>query len=288
MLEYCNRAVDPLPLTWSAFDIAGRDEMTSGPPQGFSESIMSHAPPVLAVCVVLLAVHTACVYAASTTETFDGKLASLNKVDTHKIVMDLVSIANSIIMSTSFTLVLMELSTDSMSRLGGRSMVSNFGLTWILGVTVYETVIYGVSRETRLEVWAHHVVVTFFVALCLTTGTLHYYQSWGGIVEGTNVFLCTLTIKKRLGLEIGTVLGVSFWASFLILRVISLPWLVYSLLNDWSTNITFVNQIEPMWRCGCLGGCGFIWALSCFWFVSLTKGMMKVLRGDGNKKDKQK
>ena len=45
-------------------------------------------------------------------------------------------------------------------------MVSNFGLTWILGVTVYETVIYGVSRETRLEVWAHHVVVTFFVALC--------------------------------------------------------------------------------------------------------------------------
>lgn len=46
MLEYCNRAVDPLPLTWSAFDIAGRDEMTSGPPQGFSESIMSHAPPV--------------------------------------------------------------------------------------------------------------------------------------------------------------------------------------------------------------------------------------------------
>ena len=72
------------------------------------------------------------------------------------------------------------------------------------------------------------------------------------------------------------------------------PLLVYSLLNDWSSEIDFVNQIVPMWRCGCLGGCGFIWALSCFWFYGLTKGMLKVLRGssinddDEGKKEKKK
>lgn len=159
-------------------------------------------------------------------------------------------------------------------------------MTWIEGVTVYETLIYVASVDFRGAVWAHHIVVMYFIGLCLTTGQLHFYQAWGGIVEGTNVFLCTLTIRKRLGIDVGVFVGVGFWASFLLLRVLSLPALMYTLTQDYELELEHIMTFVPQWRCGCLGGASFIWVLSCFWFYSLTKGMLKILRGKDEKKGK--
>ena len=46
-----------------------------------------------------------------------------------------------------------------------------------------------------------------------------------------------------------------------------------------AANPALLMSTQPVWRVGCLLSCTLIWTLSCNWFLSIAKGMLKLLRG---------
>ena len=137
-----------------------------------------------------------------------GKFVPMASAERHRLVLDMTSIANSFILCVLYVKGMQDLGGSAVERLTGTSANSHLGNVLLGAIALYEVFIYALTYDKRVAVWVHHLCVLFFVFFCLATGRLAYYQCWGGLVEGTNLFLCTLTIQKRLGFTVHWFVGV--------------------------------------------------------------------------------
>ena len=171
-------------------------------------------------------------------------------------------------------------------RFFGESPTLILGLQLHLGTCVYETVIYLIYKEKRIEMYIHHVLVIVNYGVCLLTGEMMFYSAWAGIVEGTNCFLAPLVLMQRFDCPerplkkylLYKLNGLLLWLSFLILRVTSLICLLLSLWQDAreESELHYQRVMLP-WRVGGVVTCVLLLLISSFWFVKITQGMLKGL-----------
>ena len=85
---------------------------------------------------------------------------------------------------------------------------------------------------------------------------------------------------------LNTLNGVTLWLAFLVFRVMLFPYFFYLCFrdarDDYAGTMGAVSGIEVGWS---LPVAAFLWVLSCFWALKLTRGMLKLLKGGkGGKK----
>lgn len=160
------------------------------------------------------------------------------------------------------------------------------GVCMHLATSLYETTTYILTDKT-FEFYAHHVVVLACCGSMLFTGRATAYCAWLGLVEGTNVPLCSLTLlgKVAKGSSAYVASGALLWVSYVILRVVSCPVAMYMMYNDrfvldpdrtWSYVLTGAQE-DLAWFIGVHSGGTFLWLLSMYWFYLITKGLLKAI-----------
>ena len=93
-------------------------------------------------------------------------------------------------------------------------------------------------QQKGLEFYLHHALVLLNYIDVLKTGTMQYYAAKDGLVEGTNVPLCLVILLRMFGRTshpLYTVNGILLWASYIPLRLVNLPMMVYQWIQDLST-----------------------------------------------------
>ena len=123
----------------------------------------------------------------------------------------------------------------------------------------------------------HHFVAIAANGGILLTGKLHFYASWIGIVEGTNPCLSAVFLPKRHTVESKWMVfgGIGLFFGFLGLRVINLPLVLWCSMLDFESAKETKN-ILPQFILG-QTVIVLLWVLSTFWFVKITRGVMKAL-----------
>ena len=147
----------------------------------------------------------------------------------------------------------------------------------------------------RSEILLHHVVS--FVAIgygLLVSGQCHFWGCLAALSEGSTIFLNNVMAVKlftagqsKAQKLFVTLNGVLLWLSYILCRLTVLPFWLYrfaaDLLHDEQLTAkvsTFQLILYPLSTFGIL-------LLSCYWFLLITKGLLKALGLLHAKGDKQ-
>lgn len=157
------------------------------------------------------------------------------------------------------------------------------GMCVNMGVSLYEMALYA-AHGKPLAVWLHHVAVSAALTSVLVTGQQAHYIAWIGLAELTNIPLAAVMLMQaadRRAHPLYTAAGAALWLSFLCARVGSLGGAVARLVHDGLYALPAAGRQLPfMSRWGSVLGTFFLWALSCAWFVPISKGLLKALGVD--------
>lgn len=139
----------------------------------------------------------------------------------------------------------------------------------------------------ELKFIVHHVATALAYEAALHVQQLVFFACCAGLVEGTNVFLQSITMLQRTKNKSHItyyVSGFMLWLSFLVLRVVFLPLLVYRFYLDMSAKPTkTIDKVSHAYAGMGISAVVGIWMLSCYWFASISKGLLKTLCGTGQK-----
>ena len=156
------------------------------------------------------------------------------------------------------------------------------GLSWNLGMVLYETFLYCIYGK-ELFIFAHHVLGIVVVSLALYSGTWGYFVSWCGLAEFTNMPLSLHTILGIVGLKEHPLYSSNvlvLWAGFLMTRVISMAFCAWRLSRDLFVTLPkldALDRVNPVLRYLLLPSNLFLWGISCHWFRKITLGILKAI-----------
>lgn len=204
----------------------------------------------------------------------------------HQTALDLVSSATSVILFFAYIIATLQLKDSKpsgyQSRVFGMSSLSYWAIQQHLGYNLYELIFYICVGQKDGLMYLHHFCVIANFSNILLFQYNHFYATWMGVVEGTNPFLAAVFALKRIGppwlnSPWATIFGVGLWLSFLIIRVINLPFVFAVVVKDFSTFLKDDEKdsaIVPFFGFGVIS-IFFLWVLSSFWFYRITLGMLK-------------
>lgn len=143
-----------------------------------------------------------------------------------------------------------------------------------------------------LVFYLHHVVVIPNCASMLLSGRGHLICAWLGLVEGTNIPLCTLMFLREVAREstLYVISGVSLWLFYVVLRVVSAPvcmWIIYSDTTN-HPDVAWLSKdptLQTTWLWFVFTSAAFLLGLSMLWFKQITAGLIKAI--SPKKGDKQ-
>lgn len=201
----------------------------------------------------------------------------------HELAQHVVAVPAAALMGVAYMLALLRAGTGVEARNFEASRAHWCGMCVNLGVSLYEMVLY-VAHGKPLVVWLHHVAVSSALTSVLITGQQAHYIAWIGLAELSNIPLAAVMLMQaadRRAHPLYTVAGAALWLSFLCVRVGSLGWAVVRLVNDALYALPAIGrELHFMSRWGSVLGTFFLWALSCAWFVPISKGLLKALGVD--------
>lgn len=167
----------------------------------------------------------------------------------------------------------------------GTSFYSTHSIALHLATCVYESCTY-VATGKGFVFYLHHLVVAGNAMPVLLTGRMHPYYCWVGLVEGTNVPLCLLTMFGQFpsmkGGAAHTASGAALWISYVFIRVLLPGHCMYSMFAALQSTPEKVFVFEnETWNNAWIGyffvtGI-FLWMLSMYWFYLITKGLLKAI-----------
>uniref|UniRef100_A0A7S2RIV2 TLC domain-containing protein n=1 Tax=Rhizochromulina marina TaxID=1034831 RepID=A0A7S2RIV2_9STRA len=201
--------------------------------------------------------------------------------------MNMVSLVASAAMFALYFKTFLELfwnQSDVEQRWAGTTIWSMHAINLHIACTIYEATTYVLSGK-ELQFYLHHVVVIGNCSYMLVTGRGHLWCSWLGLVEGTNVPLCSLTFLGSTSFKGGllyTLSGVMLWISYVVLRVISAPAAMYYIYLDSQNHpgsawISKDPEFNTGWYVFVYASGAFLWGLSMYWFYLITKGLLKAI-----------
>eukprot|EP00927_Polykrikos_kofoidii_P003911 TRINITY_DN11568_c1_g1_i1.p1 TRINITY_DN11568_c1_g1~~TRINITY_DN11568_c1_g1_i1.p1 ORF type:complete len:294 (-),score=35.69 TRINITY_DN11568_c1_g1_i1:31-912(-) len=146
----------------------------------------------------------------------------------------------------------------------------------------------------------HHILSLTCFGAGLVTNNMHFYGCLAGCSEISTIFLNNLALFKDVAVRgkpikdyipvwLFTLNGASLWLSFLVCRMIIFPTWLYLWASDvasspettWNRSIFIEKHIYPLVIV-------FLFLLSSYWFVLITKGLLKnigLLSGESVEED---
>ncbi|KAJ9437479.1 hypothetical protein DIPPA_15761 [Diplonema papillatum] len=140
------------------------------------------------------------------------------------------------------------------------------------------------SRSLFINTLAHHILSLGSYLLATSSGRMHFFGCLAAVCEITNIFLSGLYNFKIHRAEekyprVYAANGISLWATFLLFRILLFPYWYYQFVVDVMLHGDewFVKNASPLEYYGYPFVIVVIHVLSLIWFVSITKGMLKVM-----------
>lgn len=140
----------------------------------------------------------------------------------------------------------------------------------------------------RVLMTVHHIISIIAYGGGLCTGRMHWFGTLNGCCEITSVFLNNLLLFRAIGYKgaLNTINGVTLWSVFLIFRLVLFPYWLYCFHSDVAEHPTVtsakVSSFELLfYPCTTI----LLLGMSIVWFVTLTKGMLKLIGATGAKAD---
>ena len=174
-----------------------------------------------------------------------------------------------------------KLNRSAKERFEGYSKTCHRALLLHCGQCIYETTTY-LFQKKGVEFYMHHVLVLLNYFDVLRTGTMQWFAARDGIVEGTNIPLCMITLLRLFNKSdhpLYAINGLGLWVSFLVLRIVNLPLVIQQWREDmvskegrdcWERNTTLAKYIA-------MPTTAFLWLLSSAWMLPITSGLLKTL-----------
>eukprot|EP01123_Difflugia_compressa_P015164 TRINITY_DN8387_c0_g1_i1.p1 TRINITY_DN8387_c0_g1~~TRINITY_DN8387_c0_g1_i1.p1 ORF type:complete len:264 (+),score=44.02 TRINITY_DN8387_c0_g1_i1:62-853(+) len=139
------------------------------------------------------------------------------------------------------------------------------------------------KTDYKIMMFFHHV----FTIACYVVG-LHYKRIWfygslAACCELSTMFLNNVFLFKELNVNrsIQTINGVLLWLSYLILRIVLFPFWAYLFIGDiLASPSTTWDTLTTIERVFFVPTPVLLFLLSCNWFVGITKGMIKAVKGE--------
>lgn len=198
----------------------------------------------------------------------------------------------------------LELRHELDSRWYGRTTFSSFFMTLYATRAFFHMFVQCKQKMPPnhfMMMTLHHGLSMICYGCGLATGRMHFWGCLDGCCEMSTIFLNNVYMTKELtynGKELKEFMpgwmyainGVILWLSFLIFRLVLFPVWLFSWYQDvtafpgktWDRVSLIERYMHP-------GVTAFLFFLSAFWFISVTKGMLKAVGlSGGAKKDKKK
>ena len=185
------------------------------------------------------------------------------------------------------------------SRWVTTSFATKHGISLHVASSIYETICYALSGK-EFVFYLHHVVTMGCCASMLLTGRGSFWCCVLGLVEGSNVPLCFLTVMTSIPSLKGSILfvinGGLLWIAYVVLRI-PIPVAMYYLAVDLRSHSkaaggpawVFSNEeTNTAWIWFLFTSGTFLWVLSMYWFKKITDGILKALGWSSTKKPKTK
>eukprot|EP01065_Artemidia_motanka_P046354 TRINITY_DN7001_c4_g1_i1.p1 TRINITY_DN7001_c4_g1~~TRINITY_DN7001_c4_g1_i1.p1 ORF type:complete len:377 (+),score=92.51 TRINITY_DN7001_c4_g1_i1:74-1132(+) len=139
------------------------------------------------------------------------------------------------------------------------------------------------DKQQLVLMTVHHVTSIACYTVGLFTGALHFWGCLDGVCEITTVFLDNMLLMRELdGWKSTTayaVNGVLLWLSFLVFRVCLFPlWLTWWYMDSSAYPELVRTMAGPVERVQYPAVTVLLLVLSSFWFLRLTRGMVKALQ----------
>lgn len=225
---------------------------------------MEAAPIILAAAAAFGALHGLLARAMSGYSWY----ASKGPADRAYAAQSAVSILASAIIGALYAEALGQLPATLEARHFETTPTHTLGISINIGLCVYEIVLY-VAHGKPVQFWAHHVLSLCALGSGVVTGHMCQLLAWEGLVELTNIPLCTVTLMQNVprlkASGAYVVAGASLWLAFLALRVVSLGWCAATIAHDLFVALPAAGRLEelhPLQRYLVLPGTAFLWLLS--------------------------
>lgn len=164
------------------------------------------------------------------------------------------------------------LNGDAYSRVYGTTDIGKSALALHISLFIYE-LIYNVISERNVNMFIHHVFISWVFLSTYNNNFVLYYANIGGFAEITNIFLIPVTLIKRNEIYMDKVIypGLGLFISFLFARISLLPYVFYLSLYDYS-QINAEDRFKYRFGQSVLI---LVFCLSCYWFKKICSGFIK-------------
>jgi len=183
---------------------------------------------------------------------------------------------------------------------GIRWYASSPAMRWCLALYCAKTTLDIVTQlatwrhadAKRSEILAHHVVSVGAIGYgLLASKQCLFYGALAVVTEASTFFLNNVMATKfftgeRTSAQRGFVAlnGVLLWLSYLVCRLALLPFWPYRFFKDVASTENLFSHVSALQLVLYPLSVLAILLLSCFWFLLITKGLLKALTGAGKKK----
>jgi len=150
--------------------------------------------------------------------------------------------------------------------------------------------------KSKLPMFVHHLFSIICYGNGLVTRRMHFWGCMDGCCEATTVFLMVVNlgrvkgggveekVKAFLGI-FWVVNGVCLWLSFIVFRLLLFPtWLYMFCVDAYKMDISVRSRLSVLELTAYPMTTVLLLGLSSMWFVRIHAGMMKALKGGGEKK----
>ena len=157
---------------------------------------------------------------------------------------------------------------------------------------VYQTWTLRKSATKRAQMVGHHALSLVAIGLSLVTGRCHFFACFAVCSELSTPFLCAVLAIKLLGgsrtpaqRTCQALAGAGLWLAYLPFRLALFPcWLGLFFADQRAAPATSRETATPFELCFYPAVIAFLFALSCVWFVAISKGLYKALAQASAKK----
>lgn len=187
-----------------------------------------------------------------------------------------------------YACAVLEFYGDLETRWTGISYYTTQGISFHIGSSIYETICYALSGKESVF-YLHHVVTLGCCSSMLFTGRAQFWCCVLGLVEGSNVPLCFLTVMRAIpalrASTLYTVNGALLWLAYVVLRV-PIPLAMYLLGKDLVQHskakggpawVVADEDQNMKWAAFIFISGTFLWLLSMMWFKKITDGILKAI-----------
>jgi hypothetical protein len=132
----------------------------------------------------------------------------------------------------------------------------------------------------RIQMLTHHFISITSFSYSLYNENILYFSCLMACCELSTLFLNQSFLLKEYTKSplILAINGICLWLSFIFLRLVLFPYVIYAYINDYRYNLEDKSKHTIYIVCSNTIVCSILILLSLFWMKNVTRGMIKVTK----------